>query len=102
MGAIWDVSLVLTDDLPRLLGELRTANFTIYAADLAGTDVRQWKPRLPSVMILGSEAHGISPEVLEQIDETIFIPGRSRHGGTESLNVAIAGGILVYSWFGSQ
>jgi len=44
-------------------------------------------------LILGNESMGISSELMRLVDEKITIPGADR---TDSLNVAIAAGILLY------
>jgi tRNA G18 (ribose-2'-O)-methylase SpoU len=44
-------------------------------------------------LLLGSEGHGLPPEIVAQCHRKITIP---MHGGTDSLNVAVAAGILLY------
>jgi RNA methyltransferase, TrmH family len=51
-----------------------------------------WPDR--SALVIGSEAHGLSPQAAARIDARIRIPMRS---GVESLNAAIAAGILMYA-----
>ncbi len=46
----------------------------------------------PILLVLGSEAHGVRPEVLDE-GETITLPIASE---VDSLNVAVAGGVLMY------
>jgi tRNA G18 (ribose-2'-O)-methylase SpoU len=46
--------------------------------------------------VFGSEGRGISPEVLELCEARVTIPQR---GVTESLNLAVAVGIVVYEFF---
>jgi TrmH family RNA methyltransferase len=46
-----------------------------------------------SLLIIGSEAHGIPQEWLPQCDERISLP---MPGGIESLNAAVAGSIALY------
>jgi RNA methyltransferase, TrmH family len=52
-------------------------------ADLAG----------PLALVLGSEAHGLPPEVVAAVDLPLTIPMAGR---SESLNVAVAGGVLCF------
>jgi len=47
------------------------------------------------ILILGSEAHGMSDSIQSYITHSISIPGFG--GSMESLNVAVAGGILLHS-----
>lgn len=98
MGGLWDVVHVAVDDLVAELSALRAREFALYAADLHGCEVDAWQPRDPSAMVFGSEAHGVSVGVSELIDEQIVIPGMPRRSGTESLNVAVAAGIVLYEW----
>ena len=46
----------------------------------------------PCIIVMGSESHGISEKVKSQLNSTIGIPGK---GKAESLNVAIATGIIA-------
>lgn len=101
MGGHWDLSLSRTDRLGDVLGACRQAGLPVYGADLYGTNAAEWVPRHPSALVLGSEAHGLSADVLDHLDEPIAIPGAADRQGAESLNVAIASGILVYEWMGA-
>ncbi len=47
----------------------------------------------PFALIMGNEGEGISDEVIEHLDENVFIPMK---GQAESLNVAIAASILMF------
>ena len=100
MGGLWDLALARTSDLAATLSDLRTAGHTLYGADLDGTAARRWVPRRPSVLVLGSEAHGISPAVDVLLGERVAIRGAATRAGAESLNVAVAGGILLHAWLG--
>lgn len=44
-------------------------------------------------LIIGSEAHGLTPEEIAQTDESLVIPMRSP---VESLNMAVACGVILY------
>jgi len=89
MGSITRVQ-VLYGELAALLKtdpELPT-----YAAILNGTDLRQLPPIKEGVLIIGNESKGISAEVLALCRNRITIP---RHGHAESLNAAVATGIIL-------
>jgi tRNA G18 (ribose-2'-O)-methylase SpoU len=45
-------------------------------------------------LLLGGEGPGLSPEIIASADDRVTIPMASP---VESLNVAVAGGILVYA-----
>jgi TrmH family RNA methyltransferase len=44
-------------------------------------------------LIIGNEAHGVSPEIAALADEKLYIPIKGR---AESLNAAVAAGIMIY------
>jgi TrmH family RNA methyltransferase len=64
----------------------------VWAAALEGTDLSVLTT-VPQVMLLiGNESKGIRPSLLDQAQRRITIP---RVGGAESLNAAVATGILL-------
>lgn len=104
MGGHWSLILARTGDLADALRQFRRAGRACYGADLEGTPVHAWQPRRPSVLVLGSEAHGLSAAALDLVGERVALPGAaaaegvSGPKGVESLNVSVAGGILMYEW----
>jgi len=64
----------------------------VYGAFLDGTSVHGMKMVSPSMLIIGSESHGIRPEAESLVTEKITIPGK---GHAESLNAGIATAILL-------
>lgn len=62
------------------------------AADIEGTDVCRVSGQKRVLLVLGSESSGLSEETLKRC-EKITVP---MSGEIESLNVSIAGGILMY------
>lgn len=76
-----------------IFDEIAADNREIFIADSHGTSETQVrKINKPWVLVLGSEAHGISKEILQFQHQTLTIP---KLGQGESLNVAVAGGILL-------
>jgi len=63
----------------------------VFAADLVGEPLNLIEPINSGVLLMGSESHGISDALTPYITKKITIPGR---GGAESLNVAVATGII--------
>lgn len=53
--------------------------------------------RRPTVIVLGHEAHGIPPEALDLLDAVVEIP---MIGTGASLNVAVAGSLVLYKLAG--
>jgi tRNA G18 (ribose-2'-O)-methylase SpoU len=74
---------------------LRARGVEIAAVEtsLHATDVFDWQPRFPVCVIFGHEVDGIRPGLLSQSDTYIRIP---MLGGKHSLNVATAGGVVLY------
>ncbi len=99
-GGHWALHLARAAPLGPLLDQLRRTGFALYGADLQGIRADAWTPERPSALILGSEAHGLSAAVLDRVDTPVAIPGAPHRPAAESLNVSVAGGILVYEWLG--
>lgn len=89
MGSIGRVRLKY-DSLAEWLGN--HPDIPSYAAALQGNDIRTIKAPEEAVIIIGNEAHGISAEVMAAVKETITI---KRKGKAESLNAAVAAGIIL-------
>ncbi|MBO9201825.1 MULTISPECIES: TrmH family RNA methyltransferase [Niastella] len=89
MGSIARVQVVY-GELAAMLKE--EPELPTYAAVLNGTDLRQLQPVKEGVIIIGNESKGISPEILALCRNRITIP---RHGQAESLNAAVATGIIL-------
>ncbi|MEX1055397.1 MAG: TrmH family RNA methyltransferase, partial [Rhodothermales bacterium] len=86
------------EDLAFTLEEMRSAGYAIYGADVEGTSIDWWQPAVRSMLVLGNEAHGLSSVVRRVVDERIVVPGSPGRKATESLNVGVAAGILMYEW----
>ena len=65
-----------------------------YAATLDGENLKNVKNQKDNFLIIGSESHGISDYLMKFIDEKVKIENVS--AGGESLNAAIATGIILY------
>jgi tRNA G18 (ribose-2'-O)-methylase SpoU len=57
-------------------------------------NVFKFKPEFPLILVLGNEVKGLIPRILKYCDKKISIP---MYGKKESLNVAVAAGIAVYT-----
>jgi TrmH family RNA methyltransferase len=93
-GAIFDVGLEQSADLLKRLTDLRNAGWQIVAAtlDAAAKPVFEFTFPDKAILLLGTEARGIRPELLELAGEQIVIP---RYGVGESLNVALSAAIIL-------
>lgn len=88
MGSFVRVHCVRTN----LIEFLREYQGPIYGAFLEGQNVHKTPFKHNGVLVMGSESHGISDEIAEFVTDKITIPA---FGGAESLNVAMATGIIV-------
>ena len=89
MGSIARVRVSYTSLVEWLSG---LDDVTIYATVLEGQDVTTMKKISSGVLLIGNESKGISPEILKLANATVTIP---RKGGAESLNAAVATGIVL-------
>jgi len=64
----------------------------VYAAALEGQDVAKMNTLKSGVLVIGNESKGISERVMAMVNVRITIP---RKGKAESLNAAVATGILL-------
>ena len=64
----------------------------VYATALEGRDIRKIGKIDEGIIVIGNEAKGISPAVISLAQERITIP---RRGQAESLNAAVATGIIL-------
>lgn len=98
MGGIWDVELVSVAEPAAWIGSARAQGATAWVADMDGTPADAWAPSIPSVLVIGNEAHGPSAAVRTACDAAVSIPMRGAQRGVESLNAAMAGAILMERW----
>ena len=78
-----------------VLQELRNRGYEIAAVETAvhAIDLFDWQPRFPVCLLFGHEVEGLRPELSALADTHVRIP---MLGGKHSLNVATAGGVVVY------
>ncbi len=90
MGAFLRVKSFVKD-----LEELKreSPNLPIFAAVLGGTNIFKLPPQKNGILVIGNEGNGISDAVLALSDHQVTIP-KAKTGGAESLNAAVATGIL--------
>ena len=96
MGTALRVPVVARDDLADEIGRLRRDHgFEIVGTvvDPAARPLDGYRRADRVAVFLGSEGHGLDPEWLDLCDRTLTIPMRP---GAESLNLAVAAGIVLY------
>lgn len=82
-------------DGPAMIATLRNKGYEIAAIEtsLHSVDLFDWRPNFPVCVIFGHEVDGIRPEMLDLADSHVRIP---MLGQKHSLNVATAGGVVMY------
>lgn len=94
MGSGFRLPYMLSDDLPAALAALRERGWSVIASDLRGTDFyRRPDPGKRFALVIGNEARGISEAARDAATMRVKLPMR---GGAESLNAAVAAGIMMY------
>lgn len=89
MGSIARVN-VFYEDLASIIQD--NHGVPVYATTLGGRSIYDMQKISEGILIVGNESKGISPELLQLANEHITIP---RKGNAESLNAAVATGIVL-------
>ncbi|MCL1630583.1 RNA methyltransferase [Sporolactobacillus sp. CPB3-1] len=85
---------VVHKNLFQLSKEMKAQKIPLYGSSLQGHELDQVSVNGPYFgLVVGNEGNGASPELLAEMDQQVKIPMR---GSAESLNVAVASGILLY------
>lgn len=94
MGSVYRVPFLYTDRIVEVLGELMVHDVRTFAAHLNGErDYDREDYRKGTAFFIGNEGNGLSDELAGMADRLIKIP---MGGQLESLNAAMAAGILMY------
>ena len=94
MGSGFRVPCMRSDGLAVDLADLAARGWTVIASSLQGEDFyRRPEAGERFVLVIGNEARGISLAVQEAANMLVKLPMR---GGAESLNAAVAAGIMMY------
>ena len=89
MGSVVRVQLWYTDLVA--VAKQHTA-IPFYAATLSGENIHMMKPLEEGIIVIGNESKGISAALLSCCRHRVSIP---RVGQAESLNAAVAAGIIL-------
>ncbi len=76
-----------------LFAFLADENVSLWGADVVGTPVGEASPPQRLALAVGNEGAGLSSSVRERVTQTVSLPISA---SVESLNVAVAAGILLY------
>lgn len=94
MGSVYRMPVLTVDSISDILPELKKQGVRTYAAHLRGEHFYDQEDlRGKTAFFIGNEGNGLSDELSVQADCLIKIP---MQGQVESLNAAMAAGILMY------
>ena len=91
MGSILRVEVIVAD----LAGLIQSSKMPIYGAVLEGKSIQSIKLAKEGILVIGNESKGIRSPLFELITDPITIP---KYGAAESLNAAVATGIILAKW----
>ncbi len=93
-GALHRIPVCRQENLLDAARYCRDSGLALYAATEKGTDsIYSADFTVPSVIIMGAEDSGVSPQLLREAGLLLSIPMK---GQIASLNVSVAAGILIY------
>jgi len=94
MGSVFRLGFSFPASLPGALVQLKKDGYSVLSSQLDGDPFFERKNVSPSfVLIIGNEGNGISEPVRNVATHRLCLPMR---GGAESLNAAVAAGIMMY------
>ncbi|HVX29733.1 MAG TPA: RNA methyltransferase [Nitrolancea sp.] len=99
MGAIFSQRLVRTTN-ERLIDWVRQQSIQVVGTSPDGPlDYQCGHYTGPILLLMGSERHGLPPELLEICDPLVHLPMAGR---SDSLNVSVATGVMLYEIFNQR
>jgi TrmH family RNA methyltransferase len=91
-GAVFRIPIERNVSAKDAIARVHESGGSAWATGTGGTSLASWRPRLPILLLFGSEGPGLAAELLERADGTVSIP---LERGIDSLNVAVAAGIVL-------
>ncbi|WAA10198.1 TrmH family RNA methyltransferase [Fervidibacillus albus] len=85
---------IIEGQLTEWIAKFKTESIPVYGTSLhKGESMYTVAPSHPFALIVGNEGRGVDPTLLQQTTKNLYIP---LYGKSESLNVSVATGILLY------
>lgn len=99
MGSLFNIPIIRIPNPKLLFDKLSTLSMQLVGAD-GRFGVLPWGVEAEALqgtlgLVLGNEARGLSEDIRPHLSKWVRLP---LFGGAESLNVAVAGGVLMYEW----
>lgn len=95
-GSIYNSNILRVSNLSNIIDKLRKDGFWIISSALSDNSISLEKFSSPNkvCLVVGNEKKGVSKNILNKSDCILKIP---MYGSTQSFNVSVATGILIYS-----
>ena len=93
---LYNQTTQISDNVAQVIPAFQKQKLPVYGTlvDDQALNYRQLTAPEEFALIMGNEAHGMQAELIPLVDKNLYIP---LVGQAESLNVAIAAGILMFS-----
>lgn len=93
-GALEKLAICRVSSLMKTVDELHLNGIKVFASEMTATKkLYELELKEPCAIVLGGEEHGVYPALMKICDEQFQIP---MTGDFESLNVSVAGGVILY------
>lgn len=92
-GAMLDMPFYCSTSLLDEIQQIKQASFECYGADMNGKNICSFVPFHKWALFLGSEGYGLNKKIIQKMDKILSI---AMENGFDSLNVGVAGGILIH------
>ncbi len=93
-GALEKIPVCRVNSLMKAIDDLHLNGIKVFASEMkAAKNLQDCNFKEPVAIVMGSEEKGIYPALLKTCDEKFKIP---MAGDFESLNVSVAGGVILY------
>jgi 21S rRNA (GM2251-2'-O)-methyltransferase len=101
-GAIEEAPVYAVPNLPRALEEAKAQGWRVLGAGVGenSVPVSDLDPSMPSVLVVGSEGEGLRTTVRRACDALVQVGSAPDNSGVDSLNVGVAGAILLHHLLG--
>lgn len=95
MGGIFRTKVIEVEDLAQTLNSFKDSGYKVVTTELSAEKSIYDMNYQKSVVVIGNEANGVTPEVSKTATDKVIIP---MLGKTESLNAAVATSIMIYEY----
>ena len=93
-GALMQIPVCRASSIIASIEYLQLSGVQVFASDLqARAVIGKMDFKGPAAIVIGAEGRGVSPSILKVANQTFIIP---QTGKTDSLNVSVATGIMLY------